>query len=310
MSSFSEDEVNDLEEGGNRKARKVWLAGYEEPDTPISSSDTRRINEKIIDTYQKRLYHEDSVLKKEKKKTAKKKISRRSSEASEKSLPKQKSEASIKSKRTEKKNEEPLIDLLDFAMAVPQKAPEVESNFFDSVNSTSKAEEDFFVAPSVVNFHKQDGSNVKNPVDGLVEHLRQIMESYHLSPPKMEQICINAMNKVGIKISTTNTSDDLFAEAARQTVQPQSSQRYPPQQQGYIQQMYSVPMGYPQQGIPQYPSQQQVSGNPFESSGVTNGSYQQPAYDNPFADPAPSANPFAGPDPSTSHDAFSQIGPF
>jgi hypothetical protein len=76
MSKFTAEEVATLKAGGNKKAKAVWLAKYDEQKMPpIKPNDVNKIKEKMEKCYEKKEWYDENGKPKAKKKTVKPKTS-------------------------------------------------------------------------------------------------------------------------------------------------------------------------------------------------------------------------------------------
>jgi len=253
MTSFTKEEIQAMETGGNKKAAATWLAKYDPEKEPIKPGDAAAAKDKIIKTFEKKLYYmEGGVKKKSKKKVEEKARDEDDEDDGEEDSVEDAHKSSLS--KTSKKIAAPapasvpapVLDLLDFSsvpvtsnaggglfdpIAPPRKHSAPDDS--DDGNPFRHDEPTPVSNPVSVPYQGAPASSkgpvptatapapsaspsfkfISDPVGALTNVFKELLSSGH-SLDQINTFCSEAMKKCG---PAHRSAGDVFAAAEKQT---------------------------------------------------------------------------------------------
>lgn len=301
MSSFSEDELESMETGGNKRAKRVWLAGYDPDEFQFKRGDERKLKDKMQRTYVTKEWYKTKGASKKKKIRSKRsddgarrgKSRRNDTEEfdDDEDWDDTMSTVSKKSSRSSKPVAKPAVNLIDDLLnfdniPAPQPVEPDSASLFDTMGQPSPSQPS--PAPLQQTSHRVEESAAAQgdtPVSELVDSLKGLVRKHRLQKQDLINAVTQAMDEIGLSLPSAAPQSpvDVFADAEKQITMPQQPsyggayQQQPPMQP---QAVTHVQMHAPPQAAYQHPAP--ISANPFDDGD------DEPAYnaaDNPFASP-------------------------
>lgn len=212
MSNFSSDEVDEIETGGNRKAKAVWLSAFDPEAFPFTPSDTSKIKEKMRLCYEEKRWT-GRKLKKQGSTRGKKGSTRNlSSQLEDEDVLNMSAGSNSKSaSKVQAKAADDILDLFGFGGAgVPIALPTPSLVHHVSENSGTgnpfdddESDDDynpFASAPASAQATPMDpqGNSIEAAVQEFVHAVQAIQSRFNISTQEMQTVITNGLSQLNM----------------------------------------------------------------------------------------------------------------